>query len=143
MLFRSSSIRSEEPASPSSLHRKDAFEDLRSKYTASESERNKVNRLSASTSSDVSAATSLCSSMTDDSSATSNDTVIWRDVYCLCGRSHHPAHGAMITCDVCDGSYHVRCVGMEHVEATNYDETSFTCPCCEEVAFRQIIEEED
>ncbi|KAF7184932.1 hypothetical protein HII31_13744 [Pseudocercospora fuligena] len=138
-----SSNGSNEPPSPGSLHRKDAFEDLRSQYAASERARNSLNRLSASTSSGVSAATSLWSSMTDDSSATSNDTVIWRDVYCLCGRSHHPAHGAMITCDVCDGSYHVRCVGMEHLEATNYDRASFTCPCCEEVAFLEITEEED
>ncbi|EME86801.1 uncharacterized protein MYCFIDRAFT_194756 [Pseudocercospora fijiensis CIRAD86] len=138
-----SSIGSNGPASPSSLHRKDALEDLRSHYTASESHHTSINRLSASTSSGASAATSLWSSMTDDGSATSNDTVVWRDAYCLCGRSHHPAHGPMITCDVCDGSYHVRCVGMEHLEATNYDEASFTCPCCEEVAFREIIEEEE
>ncbi|KXT01029.1 hypothetical protein AC578_4416 [Pseudocercospora eumusae] len=138
-----SSIGSNDPASPSSLHRKDAFEDLRSQYTASEGDRNSLNRLSASTSSDACAATSLWSSTSDHSSATSNDIVIWRDVYCLCGRSHHPAHGAMITCDICDGSYHLRCVGMEHLEATNYDQASFTCPSCDEVAFREIIEEED
>ncbi|KXT17676.1 hypothetical protein AC579_9037 [Pseudocercospora musae] len=137
-----SSIGSNDSASLSSLHRKDAFEDLRSQYSASEKNRNSLNRLSASTSSGASAATSLWSSMTDDSSATSNDTVIWRDVYCLCGRSHHPAHGAMITCDVCDSSYHVRCVGMKHLEATTHDEATFICPCCEEVAFREIAEEE-
>lgn len=131
------------PPNPNVLHRKNGLKDLRSQYAASESEDEVRQNLSTRASSDMSAASSFWSSASEDSTASSKDTVIWRDVFCLCRRSYHPAHGAMIACSLCDRSYHLRCVGLQHLQASNYNEESFICPRCEEAAFRQMADEEE
>jgi hypothetical protein len=50
------------------------------------------------------------------------------DLYCLCQKPYNPSL-VYIGCDLCDGWFHAKCVGITAKQAASVDE--FVCPTCQ------------
>ncbi|USW49376.1 Putative Zinc finger, PHD-type, Zinc finger, FYVE/PHD-type, Zinc finger, RING/FYVE/PHD-type [Septoria linicola] len=118
-------------ATPRSLNRKKKQENLRLKYNTSQPEGSE-SEASDYESAIVETAVEMSSNKVKLRPTPKNDTLIWQDVFCICGRSFHPAHGEMSECVACDQWYHLRCVGVEHL-SEHYKNKPFYCPSCEEI----------
>ncbi|EME48165.1 hypothetical protein DOTSEDRAFT_21871 [Dothistroma septosporum NZE10] len=133
-----------ERTSLETLHRKEKTGNLRSKYSSPSSINGEVatpdllpsvegSRLSSPSSNDTE---ELVDSTTSPQSLGDKQQGY---LYCTCQRSFDPTLGDMVACDICDGWFHLPCVGQGQHEAAYFEEKSFYCPRCEAFAYQEIV----
>lgn len=116
---------------PRSLKRKKKQENLRLKYNISQPEDSESNA-SDYESAIIETAVEMSITKVKLRTTPKDNTLVYQDVFCICGRSFHPAYGEMSECVACDQWYHLRCVGVEHL-SEHYKNKPFYCPSCEEI----------
>lgn len=133
---------SEQSTASESLHRKAKSVDLRSQYsspTSIDEDRTTPDSLPSLEECQLPSSEGTADSPKSPSSLQSQQGFL----YCICQQTFDHSLGEMAACDICDGWFHLSCVGQDQHDAAYFEDKEFYCPRCEAFAYQEIVSVED